>query len=241
MATIAFNSMDVDQIPLWVQNGDPATPPTGKLYIYAKLISGEKRPFMKLDDGTVVALYATETTVNNTVYEITDIPAITNADAGKGMVVGAGPVWELGYATVDLQNTFLPGNNISWMFSGGKATADMMENVALVGHRKSVSIAASLNLSAFTHGDKRLICNSGSAIALTIPAFGSGAGQQGWSADTEMEIIRFGTGAVSYAAGAGVTVVKKSEAGTSITAQYGVMMLAAINLSTNTWLATGDI
>jgi len=241
MATIGFNTMDVDQIPLWVQSGDPATPPAGKIYLYAKVVNGEKRPFMKLDDGSVVALYSAETVVETTVYEITDIPAITTADIGKGMVVGAGPAWELGYATVDLSSKLLPGNNISWMFTGGTATPDMMEHVGLVCHRKSVAIAASLTLAAFTHGDKRLICNSASAITLTIPPFGSGAGQQGWSVDTEMEIIRYGAGAGSYSLGAGVNVAKKSGAGTSITAQYGVMMLALMDLNSNTWLATGDI
>jgi len=241
MATIGFNTMDVDQIPLWVQSVDPATPPAGKIYLYAKVVNGEKRPFMKLDDGSVVALYSAETVVETTVYEITDIPAITTADVGKGMVVGAGPVWELGYAGIDLQNTFLPGNNISWTFVSGTATPNMVNNTEIIAHRMQVSVTGSRDLSATIDGDKRLICNSSSAITLTIPPFGTGAGQTPWGTAYEMEIVRFGTGGVSYATGAGVNVLKKSGAGTSITAQYGVMMLAAIDLSTNTWLATGDI
>lgn len=240
MSVIPFNTMDVDQIPLWVQNDDPATPPTGKIYLYAKVISGENRPFMKLDDGSVVALYATETTVETTVYQIDDVPAITNGDIGKGMVVGAGPVWELGYATVDLITTFLPGYNISWAFANGTATPNLGQNVSFVGHRDRVDVTASRALLN-SDMDKRLVCNSASAIALTIPPFGTGAGQATFNHNTELEIVRYGAGAVSYSLGAGVTVVKKSGAGTSITAQYGVMMLALMDLYTNTWLASGDI
>jgi len=236
--TINFDLMNVNRVPLFVQANDPTNPPSGKYYLYSKLVDGVAKPFIKGADGTVTPLF--ETTISETVYEIADVPAITNADIGKGMVVGAGPAWELGFASVDLAGKLLAGTGLTWAFSNGQAQLNLIQNSPIVAHRDKVDVTASKSL-AITDMDKRLVCNSSSAITLTIPPFGTGAGQVAFNHNTELEVVRLGTGAVSYGLGAGVTVLKKSGAGTSITVQYGVMMLALMDLATNTWLASGDI
>jgi hypothetical protein len=235
---VDFDFMNANRVPLFVQESDPPNPPSGKYYFYSKLVSGVAKPFLKSSDGTVTPLF--QTTISETVYQIDDVPAITNADIGKGMVVGTGPIWTLGYASVDLSSKLLAGTGLSWAFANGQAQLSLIQNSPIVAHRDKVDVTASKTL-AITDMDKRLSCNSTSAITLTIPPFGTGAGQVAFNHSTELEIIRYGSGAVSYGTGAGVTVVKKSGLGTSITAQYGVMMLALMDLATNTWLASGDI
>lgn len=236
--TVDFDFMNANRVPLFIQESDPPNPPTGKYYFYSKLVDGVAKPFIKSSDGTVTPLF--ETTISETVYEISDVPAITNADIGKGMVVGVGPTWELGFASVDLATKLLAGTGLSWAFANGQAQLNLIQNSPIVAHRDKVDVTASKTL-ALSDMDKRLVCTNSSAITLTIPPFGTGAGQVAFNHSTELEIVRLGTGAVSYGLGAGVTVYKKSGAGTSITAQYGVMMLALMDLATNTWLASGDI
>jgi hypothetical protein len=123
--TVDFDFMNANRVPLFVQAADPPNPPSGKYYFYSKLVNGVAKPFIKSSDGTVTALYAT--TVNNTVYQVSDVPTITGADVGKGLVVQSGPTWGLGYAAVDLSSKLLAGSGLSWAFANGQATISLQQ------------------------------------------------------------------------------------------------------------------
>ena len=83
-----------------------------------------------------------------------------------------------------------------------------------------------------------IIANSGSAIAVTIPANATAA----FGLGATITVYRAGAGAVTILGAAGVTIVSTPAATPSqptLRAQYS--LATAIKVDTNTWVVTGDI
>jgi len=104
----------------------------------------------------------------------------------------------------------------------GKVRADQASSYPVV-------ITASTTLLE-EHMGRPLVCNSSSPIILTIPS--------GLPADSEVEIIRYGTGAVTVTPASGVTLVSVNNL-RGISDQYGSAGMK--QLSTNVWLLTGQL
>ncbi len=96
-------------------------------------------------------------------------------------------------------------------------------NVGMAGGG-SDAVTASRTLSFFD-GGKYLICDSGSAIALTVPSDATA----GWTGAVTIAACRKGVGAVTFAAGAGVTL--RGDLATP--AQYGSKGI--VRIGTNEW------
>ena len=96
-------------------------------------------------------------------------------------------------------------------------------NVGMAGGG-SDAVTASRTLSFFD-GGKYLICNSGSAIVLTVPSDATA----GWTGAVTIAACRKGVGAVTFAAGAGVTL--RGDLATP--AQYGSKGI--VRIGTNEW------
>lgn len=96
-------------------------------------------------------------------------------------------------------------------------------NVGMAGGG-SDAVTASRTLSFFD-GGKYLICDSGSAIALTVPSDATA----GWTGAVTVAACRKGVGAVTFAAGAGVTL--RGDLATP--AQYGSKGI--VRIGTNEW------
>ena len=96
-------------------------------------------------------------------------------------------------------------------------------NVGMTGGG-SDAVTASRTLSFFD-GGKYLICDSGAAIALTVPSDAT----TGWTGTVTIAACRKGVGAVTFAAGAGVTL--RGDLATP--AQYGSKGI--VRIGTNEW------
>ena len=96
-------------------------------------------------------------------------------------------------------------------------------NVGMAGGG-SDAVTASRTLSFFD-GGKYLICNSGSAIVLTVPSDATA----GWTGAVTVAACRKGVGAVTFAAGAGVTL----RCDLATPAQYGSKGI--VRIGTNEW------
>ena len=96
-------------------------------------------------------------------------------------------------------------------------------NVGMAGGG-SDAVTASRTLSFFD-GGKYLICDSGSAIVLTVPSDATA----GWTGAVTIAACRKGVGAVTFAAGAGVTL--RGDLATP--AQYGSKGI--VRIGTNEW------
>jgi len=96
-------------------------------------------------------------------------------------------------------------------------------NVGMAGGG-SDAVTASRTLSFFD-GGKYLICDSGSAIVLTVPSDATA----GWTGAVTIAACRKGVGAVTFAAGAGVTL--RGDLATP--AQYGSKGI--VRIGANEW------
>lgn len=102
----------------------------------------------------------------------------------------------------------------------------------------TVLITASTTLDA-SHANKLLIVNSVNDITIIIPTAASADMGQ----DTEIEIFRAGTGAVSISAQSGVTILCASEA-LGIADRYAsvaLKLLTALDATKNTWALQGAL
>jgi hypothetical protein len=97
----------------------------------------------------------------------------------------------------------------------------------------SVSVASSKTL-ALTDANTLQVVNSASTINITIPNNTSVAFPIG----TTIDILRYGTGAVSVAV-SGSVYTNGATATISIYSQYGIIALVKVN--TNSWIVMGDI
>lgn len=93
-----------------------------------------------------------------------------------------------------------------------------------------VTVTADATLTA-SHAGKCLVCANSSAVTITIPPDVLTVG-------TELEVVQYGEGSVTFAAGDGVTIYSKDSALT-IGGQYTVAVLKQI--VANTWLLTGSL
>ena len=102
----------------------------------------------------------------------------------------------------------------------------------------TVLITASTTLDA-SHANKLLIVNSANDITIIIPT----AASVDMGQDTEIEIFRAGTGAVSISAQSGVTILCASEA-LGIADRYAsvaLKLLTALDATKNTWSLQGAL
>ena len=99
-----------------------------------------------------------------------------------------------------------------------------------------VSVTSSKTLALLDAGTLQKVSSS-SAITITIPA-NEDDETVDFPVGTEIEILRHGTGSVTIAGAAGVTIVSTDSA-TSIANQYGCACLKQI--ATDEWLLVGDL
>lgn len=134
---------------------------------------------------------------------------------------------EINFATLDgLPSTFPPSAHTHPISEvTGLQTALTTET--------GVDVASSRDL-ALTDAGKMVSASSGSAIVLTIRLQTVVA----WENFTRIDLNRYGTGTVTIAAEAGVTIRSKSDL-RAIAAQYGGATLWRKNL--NEWLLIGDL
>ena len=103
---------------------------------------------------------------------------------------------------------------------------------------KQTVISADTTL-AVIHANKQIIVNSANDITITIPAHATAAMPD----YTEIEIYRYGEGAVNIAAATGVTLLSGSDA-PQISDQYqsgAIKLMTAIDITNNTWAVQGAI
>lgn len=100
-------------------------------------------------------------------------------------------------------------------------------------HRSIISCTGSKTF-ALADADSFQHCNSASTITLTVPANSSVA----FTVGAEIELIRIGAGAVTVAAGGGVTVQSKGGL-LSLNGQYAKATLK--KTATDTWVLYGDL
>lgn len=98
---------------------------------------------------------------------------------------------------------------------------------------KIVTVTASRALDLSDAG-KFLMCNSSSAITITIPA----AATVAFPAGTELEFCRYGTGALTFTPAAGVTIRSLYS---SLTAGDQYACVALKKLNTDVWILTGSL
>lgn len=161
-------------------------------------------------------------------------PQITQSETRYQQVIWQARVHDDGTITLSDFRTYLirPGDGTTpesigaASLTGGKVTASEASS-SIVQHTASHNVALS-------DIGKLLQEDSTSAIVVTIPAQATLAAP----AESELEIVRWNTGAVSIAPASGVTIVSLYNART-ISGQYGVATLKCI--STNVWLLAGAL
>ena len=131
----------------------------------------------------------------------------------------ATPPPEAGFYRVD-RNTIGVAGELVQMNPATKSRTNATSGAKL----SDTTVAASRDLAIDDSG-KFLVCNSGSAIALTVQSDAT----TGWAGTVTIAACRKGVGAVTFAAGAGVTL--RGDLATP--AQYGSKGI--VRIGTNEW------
>ena len=119
---------------------------------------------------------------------------------------------------------------------GGSAASKKLQ-LANLSKGLALNIGASTATTytfAITDSNNFIRFNNASTQTITIPPNSSVA----FSTGTRIWCMRQGAGAVTLAAGAGVTIASQSSY-LSISARYGVVLL--VKLAANTWNLSGDL
>lgn len=110
----------------------------------------------------------------------------------------------------------------------GKANSAMQASDLATAQQVAINAQTGTSYTLMlTDANKAVECNNASAITLTVPPNSSVAFPVG----TVIEVVQIGAGAITLAAGSGVTINGK----TGTTAQWGVLVLR--KRDTNVWLA----
>ena len=125
---------------------------------------------------------------------------------------------------VDPSNYSVAVTNLSRGTIPVRAGLNWAQNFAAEQATATETITSSRTL-IFNDSGKFLICDSGSAIALTVPSDATA----GWTGAVTVAACRKGVGAVTFAAGAGVTL--RGDLATP--AQYGSKGI--VRIGTNEW------
>jgi len=152
---------------------------------------------------------------------------ITNALAAKAPL--ASPALTGTATAVNLTVTGtanLSANGVQ--YSDGTQTKEGVPSRTVISSK-----TADYTLSALTERDSMIELNSASAITLTVPANSAVA----YPVGTSIDILRVGAGAVTVAAGAGVTV--NATPGLKLRAQWSSATL--VKRATDTWVLLGDL
>jgi hypothetical protein len=122
--------------------------------------------------------------------------------------------------------TVTPSSGV--VFSDGTQTKAAAPSLVTI-----TSKTADYTLSALTERDSMIEMNSGSATTLTVPPNSSVA----YPVGTSIDVLRVGAGAVTVAAGAGVTL--NYTPGNKLRAQWSSATL--VKRATDTWVLLGDL
>lgn len=98
-----------------------------------------------------------------------------------------------------------------------------------------VAITSTSTTLGLTHAGKTLRCSNSSAQTITIPPQSSVA----WEDNTQMDGGQFGTGAVTFVAGSGVTIQRKSSKTNTTDGQYSPFGLK--RMAENEWWLFGEL
>lgn len=118
--------------------------------------------------------------------------------------------------------------------ANGIATLDASAKVTAAQASAAVQTKTASVALALADAGKFTYVNSTAALVMTVPANASAAFPIG----TEMEFCRYNTGAVSFSAAAGVTLLSVDNIKT-VGNRYGCAVLKKIG--TDTWLLAGDL
>ena len=117
--------------------------------------------------------------------------------------------------------------------SGIAFTDGTQTKEGVVSRTPIIQKTASYTLSALTERDSMIEMGSGSALTLTVPSNETVA----WPVGTSIDILQTGTGQVTIAAGAGVTV--NGTPGLKLRTQWSGVTL--FKRATDTWVVYGDL
>jgi len=114
---------------------------------------------------------------------------------------------------------------------------DTIEGADAAGNLAPATVSASGTtvLTRASHGNREVLCGSGSAMVMQIANDLAG----GWQDGDFIIITRMSTGAVTVSGGSGVTVNKASAYQLSVRYQY--VSVVARRTAANTWLVTGSL
>jgi hypothetical protein len=119
-------------------------------------------------------------------------------------------------------------------FTDGTQTKEgVPSRTYIYGAANSNAITSDTTLSTLAYRDSLIEVNSSSAVTLTVPPNSTAAFPIG----TSWDIVRMGSGAVTIAAGSGVTV--NATPGLKLRAQYSSGTL--FKRGTDSWLLIGDL
>ena len=152
--------------------------------------------------------------------------------------VGADPA---GTAASAVNTHNASGSAHSSLFAGRIPTTDKDAANGVAGldadaKVKAIEAVSTIDTKTANHtltaGDngKMLLINSASSVTITIPT--------GLAYEYEVEVVRYGTGAVSFSPAAGVTI-RSAGSNVNINNQYGAAVLKC--LGSNEWLLVGDL
>jgi hypothetical protein len=119
-------------------------------------------------------------------------------------------------------------------FTDGTQTKEgVPSRTYIYGAANSNAISADTTLSTLAYRDSLIEVNSSSAVTLTVPPNSTTA----YPIGTSFDLVRMGSGAVTIAAGSGVTV--NATPGLKLRAQYSSATL--FKRGTDSWLLIGDL
>ena len=211
----------------------------------AKLADGSVTT-VKLADGAVTAAKVAAGAISNSKLANSSVVAdniAANAVTTAKILNGAVTNEKIAEGTLS-STRFADGSVLTAKIADGavtdaklaKAKADLDSDgkvKAIQASSKIVTVTASRALDLSDAG-KFLMCNSSSAITITIPA----AATVAFPAGTELEFCRYGTGALTFTPAAGVTIRSLYS---SLTAGDQYACVALKKLNTDVWILTGSL
>ena len=130
-------------------------------------------------------------------------------------------------------NDFLTKGSVTPASIGAAALDENGKVTAVQSSSKERTVTANATLQ-LTDAGKLLLCQSGSAITITVPTHASVAFPSG----TELEILQYSTGAVTISPASGVSLLSFEGSGArKLAGQYAVVSLK--KLADNSWLLAG--